>query len=142
LEVFDVRYRRRIWHGLWTRFWWLCCYTAIDAKLSSREVKSWLSHIFSNGRIKEIAEYCEADVNQLYLARHVATTSLSIWRIKRATSQQSPAAPTGDAWLHEIKHDGFRVIARKTGERVRLYSRPGNDLIERFPLIVAATNKC
>jgi ATP-dependent DNA ligase len=26
---------------------------------------------------------------------------------------------------HEIKHDGFRVIARKQGNRVRLYSRPG-----------------
>ena len=36
--------------------------------------------------------------------------------------------PTGDAWLHEIKHDGFRVVARKDGKRVRLYSRPGNDL--------------
>src|SRR6266436_5480158 len=42
----------------------------------------------------------------------------------------SPAEkpPTGAGWLHEIKHDGFRVIARKDSERVRLYSRPGNDL--------------
>jgi hypothetical protein len=32
----------------------------------------------------------------------------------------------------------FRVIARKNGERVRLYSRPGNDLTDRFPLIVEA----
>jgi bifunctional non-homologous end joining protein LigD len=39
-------------------------------------------------------------------------------------------------WLHEIKHDGFRVIARKDGPKVRLYSRPGNDLTYRFPLIV------
>ena len=39
----------------------------------------------------------------------------------------SPAdhPPSGDAWLHEIKHDGFRIIARKDGERVRLYSRAG-----------------
>ena len=44
--------------------------------------------------------------------------------------------PSGDGWLHEIKHDGFRIIARKDGERVRLYSRPGNDLTHRFPLIV------
>ena len=33
--------------------------------------------------------------------------------------------PSGEAWRHEIKHDGFRVIARKHGGRVRLYSRPG-----------------
>jgi ATP-dependent DNA ligase len=36
--------------------------------------------------------------------------------------------PSGERWVHEIKHDGFRVIARKDGARVRLYSRPGNDL--------------
>jgi bifunctional non-homologous end joining protein LigD len=45
--------------------------------------------------------------------------------------------PAGGQWLHEIKHDGFRIIARKDGNRVRLYSRPGNDLTRRFPLIVA-----
>src|SRR5262252_6109851 len=44
--------------------------------------------------------------------------------------------PSGGLWLHEIKHDGFRIIARKDGERVRLYSRPGNDFTHRFPLIV------
>src|SRR6476660_6363652 len=52
------------------------------------------------------------------------------------TKAQEP--PSGPMWLHEIKHDGFRVIARKNGSRVRLYSRPGNDLTHRFPLIVAA----
>ena len=41
---------------------------------------------------------------------------------------KAPTPPSGEAWLHEIKHDGFRVIARKDGARVRLYSRPGNDL--------------
>jgi bifunctional non-homologous end joining protein LigD len=46
--------------------------------------------------------------------------------------------PSGSQWLHEIKHDGFRIIARKTGAQVRLYSRPGNDFTRRFPLIVEA----
>jgi bifunctional non-homologous end joining protein LigD len=40
--------------------------------------------------------------------------------------------------LHEIKHDGFRIIARKGDGRVRLYSRPGNDFTRQFPLIVEA----
>ena len=39
------------------------------------------------------------------------------------------------------KHDGFRIIARKDGKRVKLYSRPGNDLTYRFPLIVEAIAK-
>jgi bifunctional non-homologous end joining protein LigD len=46
--------------------------------------------------------------------------------------------PSGEMWLHEIKHDGFRIIARRDGDRVRLYSRPGNDMTRRFPLIVEA----
>jgi len=41
--------------------------------------------------------------------------------------------PSGSQWLHEIKHDGFRIIARKDGERVRLYSRPGNDFNPPLP---------
>src|ERR1700738_5220556 len=40
---------------------------------------------------------------------------------------RAPRPPSGAIWLHEIKWDGFRVIARKEGKRVRLYSRPGND---------------
>ena len=51
---------------------------------------------------------------------------------------RAPQPPSGAIWLHEIKWDGFRVIARKESKRVRLYSRPGNDLTHRFPLIVEA----
>jgi bifunctional non-homologous end joining protein LigD len=46
--------------------------------------------------------------------------------------------PSGGVWLHEIKHDGFRIIARKEGAEVKLYSRPGNDFTRRFPLIAEA----
>jgi bifunctional non-homologous end joining protein LigD len=49
--------------------------------------------------------------------------------------------PSGGQWLHEIKHGGFRVIARKDGPRVRLYSRPGNDFTRRFSLIVEALHR-
>src|SRR5262245_4077271 len=49
--------------------------------------------------------------------------------------------PSGGLWLHEIKRDGFRIIARKNGAQVRLYSRPGNDLTHRFPLIVDALSR-
>ena len=55
------------------------------------------------------------------------------------TSARSP--PSDEGWLHEIKHDGFRVIVRKNDKRVRLYSRSGNDLTDRFPLIVEAVSR-
>jgi hypothetical protein len=39
------------------------------------------------------------------------------------------APPTGPDWIHvEIKHDGFRVMARRDGKKVRLISRKGKDL--------------
>ncbi len=48
------------------------------------------------------------------------------------------APPSGPGWLHEIKHDGFRIIARRDGMRVRLMSRNGYDFSDRFPLAVRA----
>jgi bifunctional non-homologous end joining protein LigD len=48
------------------------------------------------------------------------------------------APPSGLGWIHEIKHDGFRVMARRGGAGVRLFSRNGHDFTARFPLAVAA----
>jgi bifunctional non-homologous end joining protein LigD len=50
----------------------------------------------------------------------------------------APRPPSEPLWLHEIKCDGVRVIARKNGGRVRLYDRLGGDVTQRFPLIVEA----
>ena len=50
----------------------------------------------------------------------------------------APSPPVGPSWLHEIKRDGFRMLARRDGERVRLISRRGVDWGDRFPLVVAA----
>ena len=54
----------------------------------------------------------------------------------------SPAKvpPSGSGWIHEIKHDGFRILARRDGAGVRLISRNGHDFTARFPLAVAAVN--
>jgi bifunctional non-homologous end joining protein LigD len=46
--------------------------------------------------------------------------------------------PIGGNWLHEIKHDGFRIMARRDGGGVRLLSRKGHDFAGRFPLAAAA----
>jgi bifunctional non-homologous end joining protein LigD len=46
--------------------------------------------------------------------------------------------PAGDGWIHEIKHDGYRLLALRSGARVRLLTRNGFEWTERFPRIVAA----
>ena len=50
------------------------------------------------------------------------------------------APPSGSGWIHEIKHDGFRIMARRDGGGVRLITRHGNDFTARFPLAVAAVS--
>ena len=51
------------------------------------------------------------------------------------------APPSGSGWLHEIKHDGFRIMARRDGAGVRLITRSGNDFSSRFPFIAMAISK-
>ncbi len=50
-----------------------------------------------------------------------------------ATSTEAP--PAGDAWLHEIKFDGYRIQAAIGGGRVRLLTRTGLDWTEQFEAI-------
>lgn len=50
-------------------------------------------------------------------------------------------APDGEAWIHEIKYDGYRLIAAVSGEQVRLYTRSGQDWTHRFKSIAAALAK-
>jgi bifunctional non-homologous end joining protein LigD len=48
--------------------------------------------------------------------------------------------PTGADWIHEIKHDGFRIIGRKDATGARLITRNGYDFSGRLALAVAALN--
>jgi ATP dependent DNA ligase domain len=57
----------------------------------------------------------------------------------------SPAErpPSGANWIHEIKHDGFRLMARwdPISIGIRLITRNGHDWAARYPLIVEAVNR-
>jgi ATP-dependent DNA ligase len=54
----------------------------------------------------------------------------------------SPAdrPPSGSNWIHEIKHDGYRLMARRDSVGIRLITRRGNDWSDRFPLVIEAVN--
>jgi ATP-dependent DNA ligase len=51
------------------------------------------------------------------------------------------APPSGPGWIHEIKHDGFRILARRDSAGVRLITRAGNDFSSRFPFIAMAMDE-
>jgi bifunctional non-homologous end joining protein LigD len=64
------------------------------------------------------------------------------------TPKYMPMAPTlvrepfhRDGWFYEEKVDGWRMLAYKDGERVRLVSRNGRDHTRRFADLAAAVAK-
>ena len=48
------------------------------------------------------------------------------------------SAPDGDAWVHEMKYDGYRMLCRKDGEKVRIFTRNRNDWTAKFPTLAAS----
>jgi ATP-dependent DNA ligase len=57
-----------------------------------------------------------------------------------ASCLPSPAdqPPTGPGWIHEVKHDGYRLMVRRDPVGVRLLTRNGHDWSPRYPAIVEA----
>jgi bifunctional non-homologous end joining protein LigD len=51
------------------------------------------------------------------------------------------APPAGEEWLHEIKHDGYRIVARVEEGEVRLVSRNGKDWTKEFPTVARAVGR-
>jgi bifunctional non-homologous end joining protein LigD len=62
----------------------------------------------------------------------------SLPRYEPCLPRPAKKPPAGPGWIHEIKHDGFRIIAYRNGNSVRLVTRKGYDFADRFPLIVDA----
>src|SRR5438094_3428684 len=53
-------------------------------------------------------------------------------------ASQADSAPDGPEWLHEIKYDGYRLLARIEQGRVRLTTRNGLDWTRKFPVLARA----
>ena len=49
--------------------------------------------------------------------------------------------PEGDGWLHELKHDGYRILARIERGRAQLFSRNARDWTEKFPTVATAAGR-
>jgi ATP-dependent DNA ligase len=49
--------------------------------------------------------------------------------------------PEGPDWLHEVKHDGYRLMVRRIGNEVLTITRGGHDWTIRYPAIAAAARR-
>lgn len=64
-------------------------------------------------------------------------TALPRW-IRPQLTRLVDAAPEGEAWLHEIKYDGYRMHARLDHGAVKLLTRTGLDWTGKYPAIAKA----
>jgi hypothetical protein len=78
-----------------------------------------------NKKMRAFDDEVALTIAPFYLVRMLQRT-LPAGFIAPCLPTKTTQLPSGSQWLHEIKHDGFRIIARKSGGQVRLYSRPGN----------------
>jgi bifunctional non-homologous end joining protein LigD len=58
--------------------------------------------------------------------------------VEPSLARTAERPPIGPKWVHEIKHDGYRIEARIDGREVRLLTRTGLDWTERFASIAKA----
>ena len=82
-----------------------------------------------NGRKIDLKKLSETPTTKMpsQLAPQLATLSKTI--------------PRGDEWLHEIKLDGYRILARVDDGQVTLMTRSGLDWTDRFPTIAKSLGK-
>jgi bifunctional non-homologous end joining protein LigD len=63
------------------------------------------------------------------------------WFIEPWTPTVAAKVPKGPMSVHEINHDGYRLIVRKSGDRVRLFTRRGYNWSHHYPRIVEAAKR-
>ena len=52
-----------------------------------------------------------------------------------------PESPTGEGWIHEIKHDGYRTLIIIDKGDVRAFSRHGGDWTGPYRRVVGACTR-
>jgi bifunctional non-homologous end joining protein LigD len=72
------------------------------------------------------------------LQRRLRAEKSSVLRFDPWLPKLAKVPPAGPGWIHEIKHDGFRILAHRRGQSIRLVTRNGRDLADRFPLATEA----
>jgi ATP-dependent DNA ligase len=50
------------------------------------------------------------------LQRRLRAERLSVLRFEPCLPKLAKVPPAGPGWIHEIKHDGFRILAHRRGQ--------------------------
>ena len=115
---------------------------------SKREAEAWLeaqdTSVASGRTMRQIADSAdgleatnqpEAELGeqQVDVAELDGAHSMPLAEVYQPQlAKLQKATPQGDAWVHEIKFDGYRLILRKEGRTVRVLTRNQHDWTDRF----------
>lgn len=112
-----------------------------DEEASEREVLDEDESVATGRRLDEIASAREAvwhgqtpDPSELPGARKQKQPDKLAPQLARLSTE----VPRGDRWLHEIKHDGYRILAFLDKGRVVLRTRTHQDWTHRYGPVVEA----
>ena len=117
----------------------------LGAALRPRGIRQILGAFLCESPTHEIESTASAESRQGIPIRLLAAAPkrLSADRasfIEPCLPSSADKPPSGANWIHEIKHDGFRLMARRDPVGIRLITRRGNDWTARYPLVVEAVN--
>ncbi len=115
-----------------------------DASKRMDPMKKWLNSVATGRTMGEIATNAKARAVRVVsrLASKVRKKpSLRLVHIPPQLATRAKSPPDGEHWLHEVKYDGYRIMAAVTRDGVKLFSRSGGDWTEKFQSIANALHK-
>lgn len=137
-------------HGDGRRENWLLIKEKDDKAQPGADAAGFLDHlafsVVSGRTMEEIADKVPArqkKTKRAAVSRTKKVAGRALDKLMKAYPEAQLATlvdrpPEGDAWLHEIKFDGYRLLAFVSGGDVRLRTRNGKEWTEKFPSIVEA----
>jgi len=105
---------------------------------SSRSIKDYdilleeTKSVTTNRSMEEIASNKSSKVKKKTLA---VKTVKNLPVIKPQLATLVTTAPEGDDWIHEVKYDGYRILAYIEEHEVKLLTRNGKDITDKLPNI-------
>lgn len=127
---------------------WLLIKKRDDEAVDGRDgISHWTTSVVTGRTMKEIAADMGRPVKAAQLrvpaepAKHAKAAKLRTSTLEHVPPQLATRAttpPEGKDWLHEVKYDGYRIMAAIAPPEVKLYSRTGGDWTKRFGNVTRA----